>query len=146
MREINDDDPTLEVLDSIHRELVTIIGHCTLHRSLLQDLILREASTSTAPSDTLAQWRDESLESIDRLRFSDLNKQDKALASAVFAEASRTAETFWNLLLAQADCRERLEGDDSELTPKSRTRAKEAEPRAVGGHASPAVLRAGRTE
>ena len=112
MRDIDDGYPTLDVFDAIHRELVTIIGHCTFHRSVLQDLLLRQAAMEDAPQEALQRWRDESMRSIDRLRFSDLHKSDKALAAAVFDEASRTAETFWNLLLSQAEARDRVDRSD----------------------------------
>ena len=81
MRDIDDDYPSLDVFDAIHRELVTIIGHCTFHRSVLQDLLLRSANETEAPEETLQRWRDESIASVDKLRFSDLNKQDKTLAT-----------------------------------------------------------------
>ncbi|MGD2167169.1 MAG: hypothetical protein PVF63_03615 [Gammaproteobacteria bacterium] len=109
MREIDDDYPTLDVFDAIHRELVTIIGHCTFHRSLLQDLLLRSAAAQDASGHTLERWREDSIASIEQLRFSDLNKGDKELASAVYDEASRIGESFWNVLLSRAQTRERVE-------------------------------------
>lgn len=115
MRDSDDGYPTLDVFDAIHRELVTIIGHCTFHRSVLQDLLLRQAAGENSPREALQRWREESMRSIDRLRFSDLHKSDKALAAAVFDEASRTAETFWNLLLAQADARARVERGEAQV-------------------------------
>lgn len=116
MRDIDDDYPTLDVFDAIHRELVTIIGHCTFHRSVLQDLILRNARTEAAPEATLEQWRDESLASVQQLRFSELNKHDKELSAAVYDEASRIAETFWNIALSRAQQRDRVEPGDSAPT------------------------------
>lgn len=109
MREIDDDYPTLDVFDAIHRELVTIIGHCTFHRSVLQDLILKQAEEQESPADAVRQWRDQSLSSVEQLRFAELNKQDKELSNAVFDEASRIAETFWNVLQSRTLSRERVE-------------------------------------
>ena len=108
MRDIDDDYPTLDVFDAIHRELVTIIGHCTFHRSVLQDLILKQADDQESATDAIRQWRDESLSSVEQLRFAELNKQDKELSGAVYDEASRIAETFWNVLLSRAQSRERV--------------------------------------
>lgn len=113
MRDIDNDYPTLDVFDAIHRELVTIIGHCTFHRSVLQDLILRNAQGADSPQAALEQWRDESLSSVQQLRFSELNKQDKELSTAVYDEATRIAETFWNVLLSRAQQRDRVDPDDS---------------------------------
>jgi hypothetical protein len=108
MRDIDDDYPTLDVFDAIHRELVTIIGHCTFHRSVLQDLILRSALTHDSPERALERWRQESLSSVEQLRFSELNKQDKALSAAVYDEASRIAESFWNVLISRSQHRDRV--------------------------------------
>ena len=116
MRDIDDDYPTLDVFDAIHRELVTIIGHCTFHRSVLQDLILRNAQEQESPQAALAQWRDESLSSVQKMRFSELNKHDKQLSGAVFDEATRIAETFWNVLLSQAQQRDRVKEEDAQVT------------------------------
>ena len=118
MRDIDKDYPTLDVFDAIHRELVTIIGHCTFHRSVLQELILRSAKTEALPAEMLEQWREESLQTVERLRFSDLNKQDKVLASAVYEEASRIAESFWNVLMSSAQQRDQvIEADDARIAP-----------------------------
>lgn len=116
MRDIDDDYPTLDVFDAIHRELVTIIGHCTFHRSVLQDLILRNAQTHESPLETLEQWRDQSLSSVQQLRFSELNKHDKELSSAVYDEATRIAETFWNVLLSRAQQRARVESENATIS------------------------------
>ena len=126
MREIDDGYPTLDVFDAIHRELVTIIGHCTFHRSVLQDLILRQAHSSGEPAAALERWREESIQSIDRLRFSDLHKRDKALASAVYDEASRTAETFWNVLLSQTQARQPVRGHQATLAAEPGSATDEA--------------------
>lgn len=119
MRDIDNDYPTLDVFDAIHRELVTIIGHCTFHRSVLQDLILRQANAADSASETLERWRDESLASVEQMRFSDLNKQDKALAAAVYDEASRIADSFWNVLISRAHKREPVTGDAAAEAPRS---------------------------
>ena len=108
MRDIDDDYPTLDVFDAIHRELVTIIGHCTFHRGVLQDLILRSAQAQDQPEAALESWREESLSSVQKLRFSELNKHDKELSAAVYEEASRIAETFWNVLLSRAQQRDQV--------------------------------------
>lgn len=108
MRDIDDDYPSLDVFDAIHRELVTIIGHCALHRSLLQDLILRRVGDTDSPEHTLNDWREESLEHLQQMRFGDLNKQDKVLANSVYEEATRIAESFWNVLLSRVHERERV--------------------------------------
>ncbi len=115
MRDIDKDYPTLDVFDAIHRELVTIIGHCTFHRSVLQDLILRRANAEASPADALERWRQESLASVEQLRFSDLNKQDKVLAAAVYDEASRIAESFWNVLQSRTRQRDPVTAAHSEI-------------------------------
>ena len=92
---------TYEVFETIQREMVTIIAHCTFHRSVLQDLVLSNVKRESDPSAALQEWRDQSLENIERLRFSDLNKQDKTLANSVYEEATRTASSFWNILTNQ---------------------------------------------
>ena len=113
MRDLDGDYPSLDVFDAIHRELVTIIGHCTFHRSVLQDLLLRQAQEHAAADETLQQWREQSLASVERLRFSDLNKQDKTLATAVYEESARIAESFWNVLLSQARERDRVNPEEA---------------------------------
>mgnify|MGYP001813920210 CR=1 FL=1 len=115
MRDIDKDYPTLDVFDAIHRELVTIIGHCTFHRSVLQELILRSAKAEEMPAEVLELWREESLKSVEKLRFSDLNKQDKALASAVYEESSRIAESFWNVLISSARQRDQVVESDARI-------------------------------
>jgi hypothetical protein len=126
MRDIDKDYPTLDVFDAIHRELVTIIGHCTFHRSMLQELILRTAQDEAMPAEALEKWRAESLESVEKLRFSDLNKQDKALASAVYEEASQIAETFWNVLLSTARQRDQAVEANVRLAPAKTCAAPES--------------------
>jgi hypothetical protein len=121
MRDIDDDYPSLDVFDAIHRELVTIIGHCTFHRSMLQDLLLRSANESDSPEQTLQRWRDESIASVEQLRFSDLNKQDKALAAAVYDESTRIAESFWNVLLSRVHERARVAPEDASLSTAEET-------------------------
>jgi hypothetical protein len=102
MSNSGDFDATFEVFETIRREMITIIAHCSFHRSILQDIVLRNAEKSPEPIQTLEKWEKQSLSSIERLRFSDLNKRDKALANAVYEEAARTAETFWRVLMSQA--------------------------------------------
>ena len=116
MRDIDDDYPTLDVFDAIHRELVTIIGHCTFHRSVLQELILKQAEAHESPADTISRMREQSLASVQQLRFSELNKHDKELSGAVYDEATRIAETFWNVLESRAQARDRVEPGKAALS------------------------------
>jgi hypothetical protein len=93
----------LDIFATIHREMLTLIAHCTFHRSLLQDIVQRHADSTSDSLAVLERWRESSLAGIERMRFGDLNKRDKQLAAEVYREATRTAESFWNVLLAQAE-------------------------------------------
>ena len=118
MNNTNDFRSPLEIFETIHREMLTLIAHCTVHRSLLKDMLLRHANDTPDALAALERWRENSLASIEEMRFGDLNKQDKALAAEVYREATRTAETFWNVLLSQAAHEERTEPQPA-VTPNA---------------------------